>query len=120
MPLSGRIEESFLRRLEELGDDTRLLLLVAAAEPVGDVALMWRAATQLGVPTTALAPALGTGLLEVGAQLRFRHPLVRSAIYRSAAEEDRRAVHSALAEAIDREVDPDRGAWHRCSRGGPR
>jgi DNA-binding CsgD family transcriptional regulator len=113
LPLSGRIEESFLRRLEELSPETRLLLLIAAAEPLGDPALMWRAATQLGVAGTALEPALLTGLLEVGAQVRFHHPLVRSAVYRSASDTDRRRAHAALADATDAELEPDRRAWHR-------
>ena len=90
-PLSGRIEESFLRRLDALPADTRLLLLVAAAEPVGDPALVWRAAERLGIAGTALEPAARTGLLEIGAQVRFRHPLVRSAVYRSASAAERRA-----------------------------
>ena len=113
LPLSGRIEESFLRRLEELPDETRLLLLVAAAEPVGDPALMWRAATRLGVAGTALEPAARTGLLDVGAQVRFRHPLVRSAVYRSASDPERQSVHGALAEVTDAALEPDRRAWHR-------
>jgi DNA-binding CsgD family transcriptional regulator len=113
LPLSGRIEESFLRRLQELPRDTRLLLLVAAAEPVGDAALMWRAATELGIPGTAVEPAARTGLLEVGAQVRFRHPLVRSAVYRSASDLERQNVHAALAAVTDPEIEPDRRAWHR-------
>ena len=113
LPLSGRIEESFLRRLEELPEETRSLLLVAAAEPVGDPALMWRTATQLGLAGTSLEPAVRTGLVDVGAQVRFHHPLVRSAIYRSAAGADRRRVHAALADATDATLEPDRRAWHR-------
>jgi DNA-binding CsgD family transcriptional regulator len=113
LPLSGPIEESFLRRLEELPHETRLLLLIAAAEPLGDPALMWRAATQLGIAGMALEPAARTGLLDVGAQVRFRHPLVRSAVYRSASDLDRRSVHGALADATDAVVEPDRRAWHR-------
>jgi DNA-binding CsgD family transcriptional regulator len=113
LPLSGRIEESFRRRLDELPNRTRLLLLIAAAEPVGDSALMWRAATLLAVPGTALEPAARTGLLDVGAQVRFRHPLVRSAVYRSASDLERRSVHGALAQATDAEAEPDRRAWHR-------
>jgi DNA-binding CsgD family transcriptional regulator len=118
LPLSGRIEESFLRRLEGLPDETRLLLLVAAAEPLGDPALMWRAATGLGIAGTALEPATRTGLMDVGARVRFRHPLVRSAIYRSAAELDRQRVHGALADATDAAVEPDRRAWHRAHATG--
>src|SRR5215208_3721464 len=113
LPLSGRIEESFLRRLEELPPETRQLLLVAAAEPLGDPALMWGAATRLGVGGTALEPAARAGMLEIGAQVRFRHPLVRSAVYRSASEGERQATHRALADAIDAELEPDRRAWHR-------
>src|SRR3954468_5117412 len=98
LPLSGRIEESFLRRLQELPHETRLLLSVAAADPVGDPVLMWRAAAQLGIPSTALEPAARTGLLDVGSRVRFRHPLARSAVYRSSTERDRRRAHAALAD----------------------
>jgi DNA-binding CsgD family transcriptional regulator len=113
VPLSGRIEESFLRRLEELPDETRLLLLVAAAEPVGEPALMWRAATRLGIAGTAIEPAARAGLLEVGAQVRFRHPLVRSTVYRSTSELERQTAHQALADVTDSQLEPDRRAWHR-------
>jgi DNA-binding CsgD family transcriptional regulator len=113
LPLSGRIEKSFLRRIEQLPRETRRLLLVAAAEPIGDPALMWRAATQLSVPGTALEPATRTGLLAVDTQVRFQHPLVRSAVYRSASDLDRRAAHEALADATDAALEPDRRAWHR-------
>ena len=90
-----------------------MLLLVAAAEPVGDPVALWRAAAQLGVAVDAAAPAVAAGLVELGAQVRFRHPLVRSAVYRAAPAEARRSVHRALAEATDPDVDPDRRAWHR-------
>jgi DNA-binding CsgD family transcriptional regulator len=113
VPLTGRIEESFLRRLEGLPEETRLLVLVAAAEPVGDPALMWRAATHLGIPSTALEPATRTELLDVGTRVRFRHPLVRSAVYRSASDLDRESVHRALADVTDAGLEPDRRAWHR-------
>jgi len=112
MPLSGRIEASFRRRLDALPADTRVLLLVAAAEPVGDPVLMWRAAECLGIGTQAATPAAEAGLLEVGARVRFRHPLVRSAAYRSASLPERQEVHRALAQATDPELDPDRRAWH--------
>jgi DNA-binding CsgD family transcriptional regulator len=111
--LSGRIEESFQRRLTPLPSATRLLLLVAAAEPVGDPVPVWRAAEQLGVGVEAAAPAAAAGLVEFGGRVRFRHPLVRSAVYRSAPAETRHRVHRALAEATDPDVDPDRRAWHR-------
>ena len=112
VPLSASIEESFTRRLEDLPDDTRLLLLVAAAEPVGDPLLLSRAAEKLGISTGAAAAGETDGLLTLGEQVTFRHPLVRSAVYRSAPVEQRRAVHSALAEVTDRAADPDRRAWH--------
>jgi DNA-binding CsgD family transcriptional regulator len=110
--LPGRIEESFVRRLEPLAGDTRRLLLVAAAEPVGDPLLLWRAAGRLGIGPAAAYAAEAEGLLAIGGWVTFRHPLVRSAMYRSATAADRRAVHLALAEATDREADPDRRAWH--------
>jgi DNA-binding CsgD family transcriptional regulator len=113
LPLPARIEESFRRRAAPLGAASQLLLLVAAAEPVGEAALVWRAAQQLRIGSEAAAPAAETGLLEFGARVRFRHPLVRSAVYRSASPEDRRRVHAALADATDPDLDPDRRAWHR-------
>ena len=113
VPLSGRIEESFRRRLDALPADTRMLLLVAAADPVGDPVLVWRAAERLGIGTQAATPAAEAGLLEVGARVRFRHSLVRSAAYRSASLPERQQAHRALAEATDPALDPDRRAWHR-------
>src|SRR5262249_6391174 len=110
--LTGRIEESFVRRLELLSDDGRRLLLIAAAEPVGDPLLLWAAADRLGIGPAAAEAAEGEGLLAIGERVTFRHPLVRSAVYRSAAAAERRAVHRALADATDREADPDRRAWH--------
>ena len=112
LPLSGRIEESFRLRLEELPPDTRQLLLVASAEPTGDPAALWRTAERLGITGAALERAESAGLIEIGSRVRFRHPLVRSAVYRDAAPEDRRQVHQALAEATDARIDPDRRAWH--------
>jgi DNA-binding CsgD family transcriptional regulator len=111
--LPGRIEESFRRRLTTLPTTTRRLLLVAAAEPVGDPVLIWRAAGLLGVDGEAAEPAITEGLVEFDGQVRFRHPLVRSAAYRAASAEERHSVHHALAEATDASVDPDRRAWHR-------
>ena len=110
--LSGRIEESFVSRLGLLPEDTRLLLLAGAADPVGDPLLVWSAAERLGIRPTAAEAAEADGLLAIGERVIFRHPLVRSAVYKSAAVEDRRAVHLALAESTDRETDPDRRAWH--------
>jgi DNA-binding CsgD family transcriptional regulator len=110
--LSGRIEETFTRRLDMLSDDAKRLLLVAAAEPVGDPLLLWRAAARLGM-SGASANGIDTeGLLTIGDRVTFRHPLVRSAVYAAAAPEERRAVHMALAQETDRTLDPDRRAWH--------
>jgi DNA-binding CsgD family transcriptional regulator len=112
-PLSGRIEESFRRQLEALPTDSRLLLQLAAADPSGDPLLVWRAAGRLGIPVRAMAPAVEAGLVEFGARVRFRHPLVRSAAYRSASVLQRQDLHGALAEVTDPQADPDRCAWHR-------
>ena len=111
--LPGRIEDSFRRQLDALPAQTRQLLLLAAADPSGDPALVWRAAGRLGIPFQAGTPAAEAGLAEFGARVRFRHPLLRSAAYRSAAVQDRQAMHLALAEATDPVADPDRRAWHR-------
>jgi AAA ATPase domain len=109
---SGKIEQSLLRRLEARPLDTQRFLLVAAAEPLGDRALLGRAAERLGITGAALEPAQSAGLIEVDRRVRFRHPLVRSAIYRAATPNDRRRVHRGLGEATDARVDRDRRAWH--------
>jgi DNA-binding CsgD family transcriptional regulator/tetratricopeptide (TPR) repeat protein len=111
-PLVGKVEQSYARRLLLLPSDTRLVVLAAAAEPLGDPVLLHRAAELLGVELAAADPAVDAGLLKVGGRVEFAHPLVRSAAYRSAAAEDRHRVHRALAEATDAETDPDRRAWH--------
>jgi DNA-binding CsgD family transcriptional regulator len=113
LPLTGPIEDSFGRRLEALPEQTRLLLLVAAADSSGDPSLVWRAAGKLGIPIQAAEPAVEAGLVEFGSQVRFWHPLVRSAAYRSASLAKRREVHRTLAEMTDPQADPDRRAWHR-------
>ncbi len=113
VPLSASIEQSFTRRLAGLPDDARRFLLVAAADPVGDPALLWRAAARLGIPESVADTVEAGGLLELRARVVFRHPLVRSAVYRAAGPNERRAVHGALAEATDPQIDPDRRAWHR-------
>ena len=108
-----RIQEQYLTRLRGLPRDTQRLLLVAAADPVGDPALLARAARALDLDVGALELAVDAGLLDIVAGVRFRHPLLRSAVYRAAEVEQRRAVHAALAEATDPQSDPDRRAWHR-------
>jgi DNA-binding CsgD family transcriptional regulator len=112
LSLSGKIEESFVNRLEALPENTQQLLLVAAAEPTGDPGLLWSAAARLGIAEEVLHPAESERLLEVDGRVRFRHPLVRSAVYRAATPHQRRRVHQALAEATDAQLDPDRRAWH--------
>ena len=111
--LPDRIEQSFQQRLVALPKDTRRLLLVAASDPTGNPALLWRTSRALGVTGPVLEPAESAGLLDVGARVRFRHPLVRSAVYRAASPVERREVHGALGEATDADDDPDRRAWHR-------
>ena len=108
-----RVEDGFRQRAGDLPPDTQLLLLVAASEPTGDPALLWRAAAELGVAREAAAPAEAAGLVELDTRVRFRHPLVRSAVYRSAAPPDQRRAHGALAAVTDPQRDPDRRAWHR-------
>jgi DNA-binding CsgD family transcriptional regulator len=112
-PVAGRIEQSYIRRLRRLPSDTQLLVLMAAAEPLGDRVLFHRAAETLGIDIAAAGPAQDGGLLTLGGRVEFAHPLVRSAAYRSAAADDRHRVHRALADATAAETDPDRRAWHR-------
>jgi DNA-binding CsgD family transcriptional regulator len=102
----------FRRRIDGLPPDTRLMLLVAAAEPLGDPLLLWNAAQQLDLPREAAEPAETARLIEIGSRVRFHHPLVRSSVYRSAPAEDRRRAHAVLAAVTERS-DPDRRAWHR-------
>ena len=113
VPLAGSIEDSFRRRVIALPHQTRRLLLLAAADPVGDPALMWRSAARLGIGAEAAAPAADAGLAEFGPRMRFRHPLARSAAYRCASPQERQEAHRALADATDYQLDPDRRAWHR-------
>ncbi|HEV3054923.1 MAG TPA: AAA family ATPase [Solirubrobacteraceae bacterium] len=110
--LSGRIEEGFMERLAPLPAPTRMLLLVAAAESVGDPVVVWRAAAELGIGPDAAAPVAGAGLIDFGAQVRFGHPLVRSAVKAAATSDERQRAHGAVAEVTDADVDPDRRAWH--------
>ena len=111
-PSAGQIEDGFVRRIQALPAPTRRLLLIAAAEPVGDAALFLRAAAHLGIPVDALGPAEAAGVIEFGPRMRFHHPLMRSAAYRAAELAERREIHRALADATDPQSDPDRRAWH--------
>jgi DNA-binding CsgD family transcriptional regulator len=113
VPGAGTVEESFRRRVEAMPADTRRLLLLAAAEPSGNDALVRRAAQRLGIGPEAVAPAVDAGLAEFATRIRFRHPLVRAAVYRSAPAAERREIHGVLAELTDAKADPDRLAWHR-------
>jgi DNA-binding CsgD family transcriptional regulator len=108
-----RIQDSFQQRSGSLPADTQMLLLVAAADPTGDVALLWQAAAHLGIDHDTVAPAVSAGLVEVDTRVRFRHPLVRSAVYAAATPPDQRRAHGALAAVTNPQLDPDRRAWHR-------
>ncbi|WP_436531961.1 helix-turn-helix transcriptional regulator [Actinoplanes sp. HUAS TT8] len=113
VPLSSRMEDGFRRRIAALPPESRTVLLAAAVEPVGDAQLLWRALDRLGVGGEAVAPAEADGLIEFGVRVRFPHPLVRTAAWRSADAGRLRAVHAALAEVTDPVREPDRRAWHR-------
>jgi DNA-binding CsgD family transcriptional regulator len=111
-PLAGAVEESFRRRVAALPAEARRLLLLAAADPTGDSALVWRGADRLGISPAAASDAAEAGLVDIGTRVRFRHPLVRSATYWAATPEQRQTVHRALAEVTDPTLDPDRRVWH--------
>lgn len=115
IPLESRIERSILARLDPLPSATRMLLLLAAADPTGDPGLLWRAGARLGIGPEHLDAAQQADALVVGTRVTFRHPLIRSAVYRAASPQDRRAVHTALADSTYSDRDPDRRAWHRAS-----
>ena len=110
--LQGRLQDHYLRRVQVLPGPARQLMLLAAADPTGDAALLWRAAQKLGLGPDAAAAADAEQLLDIGSQVRFRHPLVRSAAYAAGSPEDRRAAHLTLATATDAQADPERRVWH--------
>ena len=110
--LRGRLQDHYLRRVRVLPGPARQLMLLAAADPTGDATLLWRAAQKLGLGPDAAAAADAEQLLNIGSQVRFRHPLVRSAAYAAGSPEDRRAAHLTLATATDAEADPERRVWH--------
>jgi DNA-binding CsgD family transcriptional regulator/tetratricopeptide (TPR) repeat protein len=109
-PVRPAVEESFRARVDALPDRTRRLLLVAAADELGDPTAIREAARQLGLDASDLDEAERNGLVRVNGSVEFRHPLVRSAIYRSASRSERKAVHEALAACV---ADEARSAWHR-------
>jgi DNA-binding CsgD family transcriptional regulator len=111
--LPSQLEERYLRRVAELPEATQHLILLAAAEPLGDPLLLWRAAERLSIVPGALAPATEAGLLEIDDRVRFHHPLMRSAVYRAASLDELQRAHNALAEVSDPEIAADRRAWHR-------
>ena len=115
LPVDFRLAHALRRRIAGLPPETQQLLLLAAADPLGDTALLWKAAAQLGTGPNFAEAAEVTGLVDIGPRVRFRHPLVRSIIYHAASGEDRRATHQALAEATDPVIDADRRAWHRAA-----
>ncbi|MGW4531925.1 ATP-binding protein [Nocardia sp. NPDC004340] len=109
---AGSLHDHYVRRIRALPDPTRLLLLLAAAEPTGDAALLWRAAQSMGLERTSAEPAIEERLFEVGGQVRFSHPLVRGAAYAAGTPDERRAVNAALAASLDAETEPERRVWH--------
>jgi len=111
--LPTQLEDHYLRRIRELPEATQQLMLVAAAEPLGDPALLLRAGRRLDIGSSALAPAEAADLLEIGTRVQFRHPLVRSAVYRAAPLVSRQRAHEVLAEVSRPDDDADRRAWHR-------
>jgi len=111
--VANRIESGFARRIADLPSPAQRLLVVAAAEPVGDPLVLWRAAGTIGISADAAAPAIDLGLIEISSRVVFRHPLARSAAYRRASTTERREAHRALAEATDPDDHPERRAWHR-------
>jgi DNA-binding CsgD family transcriptional regulator len=115
LAFGGHLEARFLRQVRELPAETQRFLLVAAAEPTGDPALVWRAGQHLDFDARALLAAEAEHLISPGPPLRFRHSLIRSAIYHGVSDAERRQAHSALAAATDVESDPDRRAWHRAA-----
>ena len=113
MPVASSLEDSFMRRLEALPPATKEILQLAAADPVGEPSVRWNAATRLGLDPGAATPAIEAGLIDFGTRVQFRHPLIRSVVYRSTPVADKRNIHRALADATDPRLDPDRRAWHR-------
>jgi hypothetical protein len=113
LPAGGSLQARYLRQIRSMPAETQVLLLAAAADPTGDPALLWRAGEFLGFDVRAAASAEAEGLLWFSPLVRFRHPLVRSAVYHGAALAERVRVHEALPRATDPHVAADLAAWHR-------
>ena len=110
--LQGQLQDHYVRQVRELPERAQQLMLLAAADPTGDATLLWRAARTMGLRHDAAAVADAGQLLQIGSQVRFRHPLVRSAAYTAGSPEDRRTAHLKLAAATDVQEDPERRVWH--------
>jgi hypothetical protein len=116
LPPSAEIERVYLERARALAPATQVLLLLVAADDTGSLATVFEAAATLGIEPDALAPAEAAGLVRAfDGQIEFRHPLVRSTLYRDATFAQRQAAHRALAGVLDGEQDADRRAWHRAA-----
>jgi DNA-binding CsgD family transcriptional regulator len=113
LPVGAILRARYLRQIRRMPGETQVLLLAAAADPTGDPALLWRAGEFLGFGVRAAAPAEAEELLRFSPLVRFRHPLIRSAVYHGAALAERVRVHEALARATDPQAAADLRAWHR-------
>src|SRR5262249_16965736 len=113
LAVDRKLEAHFRRQVAELPLETQTLVLTAAAQPTGDLALIVRAGAGPRFDELAITPAVTAGLLEVGESIAFRHPLIRSAVYQGASPADRSRAHAALAAASDVEREADQRAWHR-------
>lgn len=111
-PSTHSLEGALRRQIQDLPLPSRRLLALAAADPVGDPAVLWHASTILGIDAGAAAPALDADLFAITSRVVFRHPLIRSTAYRSVPMSDRQQIHAALAAVTDARLDPDRRAWH--------
>jgi DNA-binding CsgD family transcriptional regulator len=115
LPIGERLEELYLSRVRALPASTQQLLLIAAADTAANLATVVSAGAITGLGAEALDAAQSAGLVDVDTTVRFRHPLVRSAVYRGAAPADRRHAHAILATVTDRDIEPDAWVWHRAN-----
>ena len=112
LAVGHRLDDLFVRRVRELPPDTQALLLLAAADQPGRGARLWQTAAALAIPESAAVPAEAAGLVVFWPEVRFFHPLVRSAVYYAATPGQRRRAHRVLAAACDPDLDPDGRARH--------